>query len=165
MNWETIGSISELVGAIAVLATLIYLARQIRQNAQSINRQTEIARAQILQSRADSVTQMAMLDSSSPESAELFSRLLNTKGIGPKELTPEENVRAWLILTTVRSNYENTFMQFQQGYLPKNFYEEVAVKNNQKLAQLLFDFDLPLTTSFRKELVRNLAALETNNDA
>lgn len=165
MNWETIGSISELVGAIAVLATLIYLAMQIRQNAQSIDRQTEIARAQILQDRADSIIQMSILATSTPENIRLFTRFLGTKGTGPNELTPEENARASLLLTSLRSNLENTFIQFEQGYLPKDFYEEVAVKNNQRFAQLLFDFDLPLTNSFRKELVRNLAQLKINNDA
>ena len=32
MNWEAIGAVSETIGAIAVVATLIYLAVQIRQN-------------------------------------------------------------------------------------------------------------------------------------
>ena len=31
MNWEAIGTIAEVVGAIAVVASLIYLARQIRE--------------------------------------------------------------------------------------------------------------------------------------
>jgi hypothetical protein len=30
MNWEAIGAIGEIVGAVAVVATLIYLANQIR---------------------------------------------------------------------------------------------------------------------------------------
>jgi hypothetical protein len=32
MNWEAIGAIGETVGAVAVIATLFYLAVQIRQN-------------------------------------------------------------------------------------------------------------------------------------
>jgi len=32
MNWEAVGAISELVGAIAVVSTLIYLTVQVRQN-------------------------------------------------------------------------------------------------------------------------------------
>ena len=35
MNWEAIGAIGEVVGAIAVVATLAYLAVQLRQNTQS----------------------------------------------------------------------------------------------------------------------------------
>ncbi len=34
MNWDAIGAIGEVVGAIAVVATLFYLAFQIRQNTQ-----------------------------------------------------------------------------------------------------------------------------------
>ena len=32
MNWTAIGAIGELVGGIAVIGTLIYLATQVRQN-------------------------------------------------------------------------------------------------------------------------------------
>ncbi len=32
MNWDAIGAIAELLGAIGVIASLIYLARQMRQN-------------------------------------------------------------------------------------------------------------------------------------
>ena len=32
MNWEAIGAIGEVIGALAVVASLIYLASQIRQN-------------------------------------------------------------------------------------------------------------------------------------
>jgi hypothetical protein len=35
-NWEAIGAIGEVVGGVAVIATLLYLAIQIRQNAQSV---------------------------------------------------------------------------------------------------------------------------------
>lgn len=36
MNWETISAISEAVSAVAIVATLIYLAIQIRQNTASV---------------------------------------------------------------------------------------------------------------------------------
>jgi len=40
MNWDAIGAIGEIVGAIAVLITLIYLAIQIRQNSATQRAQT-----------------------------------------------------------------------------------------------------------------------------
>jgi hypothetical protein len=40
MNWEAIGSIGEIVGAIAVVATLGYLATQIRSNTRALSAQT-----------------------------------------------------------------------------------------------------------------------------
>ena len=50
MNWEAIGAIGEVVGAAGVIATLIYLAAQIRQNAAA-------TRADIRQSLAEQQTQ------------------------------------------------------------------------------------------------------------
>ena len=40
MNWEAIGALSEFVGAIAVVITLVYLAIQIRQNTRAIRLDT-----------------------------------------------------------------------------------------------------------------------------
>ncbi len=36
MNWQAIGALGELVGGVAVLATLVFLAIQIRRNTQAI---------------------------------------------------------------------------------------------------------------------------------
>ena len=36
MNWDAVGAVGEIVGAIAVVATLVYLARQLRQNTASV---------------------------------------------------------------------------------------------------------------------------------
>lgn len=39
MNWEAVSAIAEVLGVIAVVITLIYLARQIHQNNQLLNEQ------------------------------------------------------------------------------------------------------------------------------
>jgi len=50
MNWEAIGAIGELLGAAAVVATLLYLARQTAENARAVRagaaRQANLAEAQ-----------------------------------------------------------------------------------------------------------------------
>ncbi len=40
MNWDAIGAIAELLGAIGVIASLVYLATQIRQNTRSVRSAT-----------------------------------------------------------------------------------------------------------------------------
>ncbi len=35
MNWDALGAVGEIVGAVAVVATLVYLSIQIRQNTKS----------------------------------------------------------------------------------------------------------------------------------
>ena len=37
MNWEAIGALGEVVGAIAVVLTLAYLAIQVRQNSNALD--------------------------------------------------------------------------------------------------------------------------------
>lgn len=36
MNWDALGAIGEMLGAIGVIATLLYLSVQIRQNTRAI---------------------------------------------------------------------------------------------------------------------------------
>ena len=50
MNWDAIGAVGETIGAIAVIATLIYLASQIRQLKQQTAQNT-------MQHIADSMNQ------------------------------------------------------------------------------------------------------------
>ena len=38
MNWEAIGAVGEVIGALAVVVTLLYLARQSKNNTSAINR-------------------------------------------------------------------------------------------------------------------------------
>ncbi len=46
MNWEAIGAIGELLGAAGVIATLGYLAFQIRQNTRQLAQEAQRTRAQ-----------------------------------------------------------------------------------------------------------------------
>ncbi len=43
MNWDAIGAIAELLGAIGVILTLVYLATQIRQNTESSRTTAEVS--------------------------------------------------------------------------------------------------------------------------
>jgi len=45
VNWDAAGAIGEILGAVAVVATLYYLSRQIRQNSVSLGRANDFAQA------------------------------------------------------------------------------------------------------------------------
>jgi hypothetical protein len=82
MNWDAIGTISEIVGALVVVATLFYLARQIRQsNAQG--RRSEI----IATFRLFSIARMATAQNEGL--ADVFVRGSNSYA----DLTPIEKHR------------------------------------------------------------------------
>lgn len=53
MNWDAIGTIAEVVGAVAVVVSLIYLAAQIRQNTKQVEEQARGQRFAALGTLAD----------------------------------------------------------------------------------------------------------------
>jgi hypothetical protein len=67
LNWEAIGAIGEVLGAIAVVATLLYLAVQIRQNAQSVRNAASL-------SVNEGLAEINRRLSNDPEFAELWLR-------------------------------------------------------------------------------------------
>ncbi len=160
MDWNIVIAICEVIGAIAIVATLVYLSVQIRQNARALERQEEIARSQILQARGDSVTNLSILISSTPKNIGIIIKLRNNKELSPNDLSAEEKTRAYLLLTALRSNLENTYLQYKKGYLPDNFYRDVGEQHNREWGPLFIKFDLPLTREYRKELERLIKAEE-----
>ena len=52
MNWDAIGAVGEIVGAIAVVLTLIYLAVQVRHSRELLEESKKIALGQISQGNA-----------------------------------------------------------------------------------------------------------------
>ena len=67
MNWDAIGAIGEVVGALAVVVSLIYVATQIKQNTSATRRQTH-------QELSDSTLSLNQSISSDPKVAELLTR-------------------------------------------------------------------------------------------
>ena len=51
MNWEAVGAVAELLGAIGVIASLFYLASQIRRNSESVEAATARALTDATQMR------------------------------------------------------------------------------------------------------------------
>ena len=94
MNWEALGAIGELIGGVAVIATLIYLAVQIRQN-------TAMITAQTVQASVDATQRVLLFRT---ESSEL--RAILRKARSDEELSRDE----FEVLT---SYLQAAFMNFQ----------------------------------------------------
>ena len=105
MNWEVIGSTGEWAGAIAVVFTLFYLAKQVK-DATAIARST--SRHAIAQMNID-----AWAVSVDPQILSSAS----AKAISGEELSPEEqgNYERWILM---RMRFiENALYQFHEGLL------------------------------------------------
>ena len=57
MNWTAIGAVGEIIGAVAVVLSLIYLAAQIRQNTQQVEEQCRTQRQNSLLGARSSFTE------------------------------------------------------------------------------------------------------------
>ena len=82
MNWDALGAIAELIGGIATVVTLVYLATQIRQNTHSV-------RAASAATYREGNSAFSRLVAESETVAELYDR-----GLADAEsLSPTERIR------------------------------------------------------------------------
>jgi hypothetical protein len=123
-----LGALGEFVGAIAVVATLAYLAIQIRQNTHSMEESRRLALAQTYQIRADALQQMLVQASESEYIGPIITKL--TVAGYPEyvasleQLTPEERgrFRQWQIAQ--QTHWDNMYYQYQQGFLDDEYYRD-----------------------------------------
>jgi hypothetical protein len=74
VNWDAVGAIGEVLGAIAVFATLVYLAIQIRQNNKLLAENTKMARIAAMEASMESGNRSRELIVSSPDLAAILVR-------------------------------------------------------------------------------------------
>ena len=109
MNWDIIGALGEWVGAVAVVVTLFYLARQIHQ--QNVN-----TSLQMQHSIVEGFNQANHLLASSKEISSLFVRGLWT----PDDLDDEEASQFQWILRLYVNQYLKIYRLHQQGQLSED---------------------------------------------
>jgi hypothetical protein len=115
MNWEAIGAVGEVLGAIGVITTLVYLAVQIRQNTES----------QRTDSYARALDRVTALQARMSENSAFASILLRGVTDG-KALTQEERVQFTWIFYEMFSGFEFIFHQDREGSLPPGVWERWA---------------------------------------
>jgi len=110
MNWDALGAIGEFVGALGVIATLAYVAVQLRHS-------TRAVRAATLNNTTAS--QQAELRWSS-DIAQAMTKVLHR----PEELTELETHQVTEWMTAAFLARENEYRQHQQGLLERDKWEQ-----------------------------------------
>jgi hypothetical protein len=111
---QILGNFGEFVGAIAVVATLFYLAVQVRHSKKSVDANTRSANTRLTaesEGLAEIVEKVTEAGWPAPESL---------GGLSPVERT---RIEAWALLTYL--NIENLHYQYELGLLEPSFYEGV----------------------------------------
>ena len=123
MHWDAIGSTSELIGAMATIVALVYLALQIRHN-------TRTARAHSYQAAMTSIADWTRTTGSDPDLAMLFHR-----GVRSVEtLSEEERVQFGFLLLSLARNFENLYFQYRNGTLDEAHWHPWASRIERTFA-------------------------------
>ena len=123
MNWDAIGSIGEIIGAAAVVISLIYLAAQVRQN-------SKIVAANTFQSVSAAASKTSMDIAQSPHLSKVALKIFSEE----PSLTPEEAMQAQLLMRAIFRNYENYFYQYSRGYFEKDVWDGYMVTMTEQLS-------------------------------
>ena len=112
VNWEAIGAVGEIVGAVAVFLTLLYLAVQIRQN-------TKAVKAAALDSAATHITAARHSIYSDESLTDIYVR----GGKDPTSLTENELVRYRLLLHAMLQALSTVYGQTELSGLSRSSWE------------------------------------------
>ena len=88
MNWDAIGALGEIIGAIAVVATLFYLAIQVREARKDAQRSALQVRLSAVQANREMRIHMFLSERDSP-----YIPAIRIKADAGEELTDEESLR------------------------------------------------------------------------
>jgi hypothetical protein len=138
MTLQDWGSIGEVVGAIAVVVTLIYLAKQIKQNTHAMEEARRLALAQTYQMRSDALQAMLVQAADSEHIGPVIIKLTGKgypEDVGALgELSEDElrRFRMWQIAQ--QTHWDNMHYQYQQGYLDPEYYEDAFKERVVRLA-------------------------------
>jgi hypothetical protein len=111
LNWEAIGATGEVLGSIAVVVTLAYLAIQIRQNTQS--------------NRTAAIQTMAAQDSSWLSGVAQDGELSEILGRGWRDfagLAPVEQGRFAALMSQVCRQYDSQLHLWRDGAIPEGLW-------------------------------------------
>jgi hypothetical protein len=116
MNWDAIAAVAELLGAIGVIASLFYVASQIRRNSTALESATN-------QAVSDSTQQRLLV---AAESAPLAAALAKSYD-DPDDLSPGERVQVTMFVRASFRGIQNAFFQHSQGLMTERAWRDYEV--------------------------------------
>ncbi len=114
MNWDAIGAIGEITGAVAVVFTLIMLILQIRQSTKATLESNQLERAVALDRHSDSIARWRGRITENEDLSRIWLKGRNDELLTEVELLRINNL--WIEFTnTQRSNFTRAEIVGEQG--------------------------------------------------
>ncbi len=122
MNWDAISAIGEIVGAAAVVVSLLYLAVQIRDQ----NRQARLLAMHDMSREMRDVTKIL----ASEDMTDIFVRA----NASHDSITEAESVRFAILVTNMFRAWENAFLENKNGHLDSGVWKTLSQDYGQPMA-------------------------------
>ena len=160
MTIQDWGAIGEMIGGLALLASLIYLAVQIRQNTRQISRSVEATQLEAFERSAESGNRFRELLILHPELAGLFLRGLE----GTRDMDRAELFRFNMLLRNVFSEFHSAYVRHLAWTAdPEAFVGQRVLDSmlaNQGVREWVRSTDADWRPEFRRFVDKRLAAIE-----
>jgi hypothetical protein len=118
MNWDAIGAVGEIVGAVAVVLSLVYLAVQIRTS-------SKLAKAQMFQSAASEQSRVADGVTGDPHNFEAWMKMHSGE-----DLTPAERARANFLLSRIFQAMLAIQIGYDNAQISKEFFLDAKAQTD-----------------------------------
>jgi hypothetical protein len=104
MNWDAVGAIAELLGAIGVIASLVYLATQIRQSREQLRQNTATVRAASAAAHTQALANFNTLMAENPDVNRVFwAGLADSEGLAEPDRRRFESLVSLLVKAVEQS--------------------------------------------------------------
>lgn len=158
MNWEAIGAIGEIGGALGVIVTLAYLAVQLRQN-------TKASRLAAIQAASENSSRFSEMLAADAELSELVWRGLRA----PESLDAVEKRHFIAVLNVFMRREAVAFYLHEEGVMPETLWQArlggLTGTLNQPGTRLYLDLaGHTLPADFRELLVKVTSQPSTLNE-
>ncbi len=114
MNWEALGALGEIIGALAVVLTLVFLAIQVRQNTLAMKESNRLERAAAIDRHADSIGRWRTSLAESSELADIWRKALRDEALSDTEIVRLNNCMV-NFTNTQRANWERAKLVDEEG--------------------------------------------------
>jgi hypothetical protein len=108
MNWEAISAVSEIVGAVAVVVSLLYVSRQIRMS-------NQLARAEASRTPTSDLNMLNASFGSNPAFQSALRKSI--EGFERRDFKPDDRVLLDLYFVSVTNIYEQLVREVREGIL------------------------------------------------
>jgi len=109
MDWNALAAIGELVGAAAVVVSLLYVGRELKHS-------STVARIQGIQSTNEKLFDWALVIAGDPELADLMGRVESTD-CGPKDFSPRDAARVGFLYHALLNLTHTLYERRSQGLI------------------------------------------------